>query len=77
MNLKLFLPFFLFGVVYGNRNLHNKDICEEHNENFDLFISCLKLNNYDYNLCEKVYNNLDWEEWTVNNCYFTLHLPRN
>jgi hypothetical protein len=80
MNLKLFLPFLFFGTVVGNpyiQTLEEEDsLCEEHNEKFDLFLSCLKMNDYDYNICKDFYKDMDWEEWTVNNCYLTLHLPR-
>jgi hypothetical protein len=85
MNFKLLLPLLFFSFVHSADKqsldtvdtVDTVDVCEEHNEKFDLFISCLKINNYDYNVCRNFYNELDWEEWTVNNCYFTLHLPRH
>lgn len=82
MNFKLLLPLLFFSFVHAVDKqsldtVDTVDVCEEHNEKFDLFISCLKINNYDYNVCRNFYNELDWEEWTVNNCYFTLHLPRH
>ena len=80
MNLKLLLPFLFFGTVVGylpTRSLEEENVlCEEHNEKFDLFITCLKINDYNYNICRDFYKDMDWEEWTSNNCYLTLHLPR-
>jgi hypothetical protein len=80
MNLKLFLSFLMFGVVQSRGGLRlleeEHSVCEEHNEKFDLFLSCLKMNNYDYNVCREFYKDMDWQEWTANECYFTLHLPR-
>jgi len=77
MNLKLFLPFLLFTFVQSAEEASVVDPCKEHNENFDLFITCLRSNDYDYNVCREFYNDLDWHEWTANECYFTLHLPRD
>lgn len=79
MNFKLLLPLFLFSLVHAQPldTVDEVDVCEEHNENFDIFISCLQTNNFDYNVCRNFYNEIDWNEWTANNCYFTLHLPRH
>ena len=80
MNLKLIAPFLLFGLVTGHSSTTSLEEestpCEEHNEKFDLFLACLTTNDFDYNVCRYFYEDMDWEEWTANNCYATLHIPR-
>lgn len=73
MNLKLWLPFLLVRLV---KSVEEVSVCDEHNENFDLFMTCLRTNDYNYNVCREFYHDVDWEEWTANECYYTLKIPR-
>ena len=55
----------------------NDDTCSVHNDNFQIFVQCLKENNNEYSICKKLFEEIDWEEWLYNDCYYVLKLPRN
>ena len=85
--MKFILPFFLFSTVIAknSRSLQESsttnevidDTCNVHNDNFELFVQCLKDNNNEYTTCKKLFEEIDWEEWLYNDCYYVLKLPRN
>ena len=85
--MKFILPFFLLSTVMAknSRTLQentiaaelNDDNCTVHNDNFEIFVQCLKENNNEYSICKKLFEEIDWEEWLHNDCYYVLKLPRN
>jgi len=85
--MKFILRFFLFSTVMAknSRTLQentitaelNDDTCSVHNDNFQIFVQCLKENNNEYSICKKLFEEIDWEEWLYNDCYYVLKLPRN
>ena len=84
--MKFILPFFLLSTVMAknSRTLQentittelNDDTCNTHNDKFEIFVKCLKDNNNEYNTCKNLFEEIDWEEWLYNDCYYVLKLPR-
>lgn len=50
--------------------------CDEMKDSFNIFSSCMKENDYDYEYCQDHLDNIKWEFWVENECYYTLTLPR-
>lgn len=71
--MKFILPLFLISTIMVNGQENN---CNVHNDNFEIFVKCLNENDNNYNVCKNFFEEIDWEEWVSNDCYYVLKLPR-
>lgn len=50
--------------------------CDEIKNSFTIFSSCMKKNDYNCEFCRDHLQNIEWDYWVENNCFYTLDIPR-